>query len=421
MKKTTILLTLAIIANTMLLSCSHDDSGNSTNERRDIVLTRGEETALTSQNEFAFNLFKTAYRQTSVDKSKHNFLLSPLSASTLLGILANGATNEALEEITQLLLPEGGDLESLNSLNKTLSSSLTKADKKTTLLLANSIWGDRDVKIGKNLIDNSSLYYMAIYQAVDMHNNSGRDAINNWVNNATNGLIPILFMDPPYSDFVIANALYFKGEWTKPFLKESTMKLTFTNKYGEKIKTDFMTGGTGETMYDENDSYSIVSLPYGNETFSMYAILPDSNSSEEEFISSLDSKKWDEIKNNMVCVENVNVKIPKFEVETTDWNMAESLQLMGLEKAFSKEGGFNGIIEGITFSNIKIFQKAVFSIDENGAKAAAVSYATLTSVSGESNIDKTKIYSSTFDRPFIYIVEEKSTGAMLFIGVIDRL
>ena len=59
-------------------------------------------------------------------------------------------------------------------------------------------------------------------------------------------------------------------------------------------------------------------------------------------------------------------------------------------------------------------QKAAFEIDENGAKAAAVTEALLISSDGGSKPTEIKVFFA--NHPFVYALSEVGSGLILFIG-----
>lgn len=383
-----------------------------------ISLTRGQEKALEAQNELAFKLFVSEYA-TARKEGNNNILISPLSCATCLGMLANGATGEALNELTALLVPEGGTLEDLNSLNQMLASYLATVDPHSSLLLANSIWAHKNINVNKNFIDLNATYYNAAYQTLDLFSQSAADAINSWSAESTNGIIPQLFHSAPESPLVFANAMYFKGAWSNPFDKANTKEEIFHNIDGTSSNVDMMNAKFENcAWYFACTDFKAVSLTYGNTAYSLYAILPSESYGFDKFLSEYDTQMWRDIKDLMVPYPSVEVAMPKFDIKH-EWDIKNALHNLGYNKILTEKGSLSGIFENAGGSDLLISQKSVLSINEAGAEGAAVSFGLWGSWNpGGVN----PIYDDCIrlDHPFIYIIEEASTGAIVFIGAIDK-
>lgn len=383
------------------------------NEREDIRLTRSEEQALASQNAFAFNLFKNKH----IVNNEVNDLISPISASTCLGMLANGVEGEALGELVKALLPEGGSLDDLNSLNKTLATALVTVDNSTKLSLANSIWADKNIKLNSNFTAKNADFFNATSQYTDMYSQSGADQINSWVSENTNGLIEKIFNDAPSIDLTLVNTLYFKGSWVNPFDEKDTEKKEFLNADGTRTNTDMMYRKLQGRYADQKD-YMAVTLPYGNEAYSFIAVMPSENVGLDSFISGLDTKKWSEIKKSMKDDMNIKVTLPKFNVRYEWKDLKKTLKAMGVEKLFTAKDALTGICDKwLDPGQTTMTQNAVLSVDEKGAEGAAETHIKLATC--DNSIPKDPVVN--LNRPFIYVIEEQSTGAVLFIGKIDKL
>lgn len=386
------------------------------NERTDITLTRAEQQTLSSQNTFAFNLFQT---KSALD-AETNTLISPISASTCLGMLSNGVTGPALDELLGVLLPEGGSLDDLNALIMTLAPALAEADNSTTLNLANSIWADNHISLKSDFLNRNATYFNASSASIDMFSAAAADMINGWVNETTNGLISRIYNGAPMTDLTLINTMYYKGSWVTPFDAKNTVKTTFRNADGSVSETEMMNVTISQAFFEENNSYKAVGMPYGNHAYSFYAILPDEGTSLDSFIKTFDSEKWKEIKKALYPTYDVKVSLPKFSVNYSWDDMKATLSAMGVKRLFSDNGSLSGICDKtLDASSMSVKQTSVFSVDEKGAEGASETHIDIFTSSGTPSVPRENIIE--LNRPFLYLIEEQSTGAIIFIGKFGKI
>lgn len=378
-------------------------------DRQDIALNPTQKEGIAMQNDFAFRLFNA-----DVASTTKNSLISPLSIAQCVSMAANGAAEEVRSEIVGNLLPNGGSLADLNSLNQYLSDALADVDNSSTLTLSNSVWIHNKYSLLSPFSNAIKEYYNAESGVLDMTSQSAADRINSWINSTTNGLIPSLYSKAPGGDMVLINTMYFKGEWTTPFREEVTEKAIFANEDGKSPEVDFMNSYNNYRMVSINSDYSIAQLNYGNKAFSLYALLP-----AEGTTLALNAEKWKEIKESMEK-RDVDISLPKFEVEYTVDDMENKMVQAGMNKLFTSGGAFlNTVSPKLDGSQVTMRHKTVFKVNEKGAEGAALSEMGAVTFGPGENVPKRP--SIVFNRPFVYIVEEQSTGAILFIGAIRNL
>lgn len=415
MKKLIFTLYAMTLLSLSLASCNNES--DISNERKDINLTRSEQTILENQNRFALDMFHSQFEKDEDFTATDNTLLSPISASQLLGLIANGASGEALEEIVSVLCPDGNTLQDLNSLNRNLTNALMSADKQTSIIFANSVWVANPYRINAYFEEKCKTYYDATCKNANFYSSSDIEKINSWVLNKTNGLINTNIVKDPSKTALFANVIYFKGEWTHPFDEKQTQKANFYNVEGTVKSVDMMNKSFDGVKYASTSDCKVVGLPYGNEAFSMYAVLPSENVKFAEFISSFDSKKWSEIKKAVYPAKSVSVSLPKFEVRY-ELHIDKLLKAAGINKIYENNRAMSGISDDITEFNFDILQNSVFKLGETGVEAATVTHTT-GDILDITITDEKKVVN--LNRPFIYLIEEQSTGAIVYIGEIHKL
>lgn len=382
------------------------------NERKSIALTKAEE-ELTAQNtDFAFDFFRAMEAQPF---SKGQAVWSPISVSIALSMTANGAAGETLKEMTDGLGFKGFDLEQINAFNQKLLAELTTLDCTTTLAFANSLWLNLGFKPLDAFAKTLAESYDAESRQLDF--STAVPIINQWCEEKTNGCIKNLLEQlDAASKCVLLNACYFKGGWKIPFMEELTQKKTFNNGDGTTCETDFM-HGDGYFRYRKNDLFACVELPYGNEAFSLQVVLPNEGTDLSACINSLNAKSWNTFLKEMTP-EIVRIELPKFKIEKKEL-LNESLQALGIRKAFGGKSDFSRLSAEKIFIN-KVLQATYFCIDENGTEAAAVTgiFSDIENVGEEA---QTKAIDFQANRPFLFLLTEKSTGIVLFIGKVAEI
>lgn len=390
----------------MLGSCSSDDEGGN-NDRKEINLTAGESEIVAKQNNRAFDML----HYFNANTEKGNFMVSPLSLQYALGMLANGAQGNTLDEITAAL--GVSSLDEINTLNKRLLDELPKADKKTTLHSANSVWIDNRLDFLPSYSRKVAEYYRAESTKLVLNSTDAMNRINSWCSKHTNGMIPQLLDEPFDGTFMLINALHFKGEWAKPFKERNTRKEDFHNADGSMSKADMMKK-TESIPYMQMPDFQLGKLIYGNGAYSMTIILPAEGVSLDQAVNSIDSEMWKRWKSNSNTSE-CNIDLPKFKI-STDFDIRKYLLSIGIKDALDKErADLLAMTDEETFVNYAR-QVTEITVDEKGTEAAAV-----TVIGGYTTCLPNIPTTFHVDRPFAFVIEETSTGAILFTGCVNKL
>lgn len=398
---------LAAVVISMAGGCEYllqDNHGVDGQQAQPIVLTKSQQVVLDKGNDFAFSLL----RETYAEAGGGNLFLSPMGVTIVSGMLANGATGETYNEIVEAIGMKGCKLEDINACYTAMVSGLAKADPSISFSLANSIWAAEDLGLRKQFCSNMSKVFDAESFTVDFGTSRTLDQVNAWCSKKTSGLIPKMFdrLDPLIRMLLI-NALYFKGEWTHAFLEANTVEEDFQALSGQTVKMPFMALMAEVLDVYQDNTVSLVKMPYGNGAFYMEAILPSGDF--KAFLENLSVDKvnlWD----SSAVMTKVMLRFPKFKAEfDTDEMLVPVLSRMGMKRAFTSIADFSNMSEEALYVS-KFRQKAYVSIDEKGTEAAAVTVAEMRKNGGSMApvVD--------FDRPFVYLIRESSTGAILFIG-----
>ncbi|MBQ6880639.1 MAG: serpin family protein [Bacteroidales bacterium] len=393
-----------------LASCDKADPVKNPEPGISYELTKAQSEMVEEGNVFAFDLLEAVSE--NKEFAGKDFMVSPLSISFVLGALDNGATCQTSEEILDVLGFEGCTVEDLNEYSRNILRGCTEVDDLVDVKIANAVVVKEGYNLKKGFSDALENYYDAYVRSMKF-DDKAVDAINDWCNEQTKGLIPKIIDEIPEDALLFAlNSIYFKGAWVNRFEKDNTQKSTFTNFDGSNSKT-WMMQMEEWLDYSSNDTWSTVRLPYGNGSYSMYVLLPHEGISLDVLIDELDGATWESEKNRMrSCI--VNLKLPRFET-ASDINLNNIMKSLGMKRAF-----IPGLAEfGDMFENeSEIFlgilkQKSRIIVNEEGTEAAGV---TMGGVMATGFMPENKPKTFHADRPFVYLIQEKSSNAIFFIG-----
>lgn len=404
MKKTFVFGLFAAAA--VLQSCSSDEPGGNT-PRRDIEVSRSEQEVIDKHQEFAFTLFNKG-----LENRGENVAYSPFSISTVLSMTANGTEGEMQREILDALdFKSTEQLDVMNSCAQLLLRELPTLDKSTTFMSSQSVWTADGMTLNGGFRKACADFYGASFGSYATADD-GATAINEWVSRNTNGAIKDAVSPKDMGKIAIVNATYFKGQWMDQFKKENTRRLAFTNYDGSRDIVDMMSGSKDHYAYWDNDELQMARLPYGNGSISMYVVLPAEGKTAADVFAGMNREKWTQLKESMVpCT--VNLKMPRFGFQTSN-DIKETLRRLGINKLWDEATG------AMTDSEVvmkKFLHNVRIIVDEEGTVAAASSSA----IGGFLSPGPGEVVEMNCNRPFVCLIEEQSTGAILFIGAVNRL
>jgi serine protease inhibitor len=354
-----------------------------------------------ANSQFAFEIFK----QINTVESDKNVFISPFSISTALAMLYQGARGDTKEEIAKTLNYHGIDISELNSEYKYLLNYLKNVDPYITLNTSNSIWYNEGFNVNSAFLNTNNDVFGAEIQSLDFGRADAADTINNWISDATNGMIKQMLTPPLQRPMYLINAIYFKGDWTEPFDPDATYAATFTTESGNSNTVDMM-HANGTIEYGKGADYSAIRLPYGEKKVSMYCILPAEDVAIDTFISGLSVAKLNEIKQSFATRNNFRINLPKFKMTYGVKSLVTALKALGMNKAFDGEADFSGIADSISVADV--LHKAVIDVNEQGTEAAAATVVAVITAVQQDNFNA--------NRPFVFLIVDETTGLVLFIG-----
>lgn len=360
----------------------------------------------TSINAFTFDL----YNQIK-SKESDNIFFSPYSISTAMSMLNEGAQGKTAEEISKVFhfLEDSAPHRSSTS---AIYNKLNKKDAKYKLSTANALWVEKNYALLPDYTSTVSRYYGGKATALNFiaSPEQSRLTINSWVEDNTNNKIKDLL--PPSSiteatRMVLTNAIYFKGTWVKQFDKKETQEADFhlTNTTAVKVPMMSRTDRDALFPYAETDDMQLLELPYEGGNLSMFVLLPK----DSDAALSLTAEKFNTLRSTLE-EQRVHVYLPKFKFEK-GYSLNDYLSDMGMPTAFTDSADFSGIDGTRSLSVSGVIHKAFIDVNEEGTEAAAATGIVMEATSVGSPIPVFRA-----DHPFIFIIQEKETGAILFFG-----
>jgi len=398
--KTAERLLMVMVVLVVSVSCSKDESY----EPKPLNLPLKTAGVITADNTFGFDLYN---RLAAVAVPGTNLMISPLSVSQALSMTYNGANGDTKTAMEEALRISGFDRDELNELNKTLISALVAHDEKVLITVANSIWYRQEYTVLTDFTTRNQTYYNAEIRPVDFSSAACKDVINSWVSEKTNKKIDKIVDQVSSESFMfLINAIYFKGAWTHEFDKKKTNRQTFYLENRTEVQVDMMNQKMDLNSL-HHEVFNSVELPYGKGNWRMFLFLPNDGKIVSDVEKLLTAENWNNWLPAYDTLREVQFSMPRFTFSYEE-SLKDALTAMGMGIAFTEQADFTGILPGVGLLISKVKHKTFIDVNEEGTEAAAV-----TSV--EMGLTSTGDF-ITFNKPFLFVIAEKSTGAILFVG-----
>jgi serpin B len=345
-------------------------------------------------------------------RKQGNFIFSQTSISTALAMLYAGAGPSTAEEMAEALhftLPAPRLHAAFNALDQALTTRPPANDPSAfRLAIANSIWIQEGFNVLPTYLDTLAENYGAGLYVRDFLTapEPARVAINEWVADHTEDQIPSLFPEGSINTLtrlVLANAVFFHGDWKKPFRKDSPNAIFHTLQGDVSVPT--MHGNYNAWIWS-GPGWNAASLDYVGDTTSMIVIVPDAGTFAA-FEAGLTAESLGSILAGARPSGGADLIMPRFRF-ATDVDLNEILSAQGMPGAFDERADFSGINGARDLRVQSVIHKAIVAVDEKGTTAAAATGV----VVGVTSLPPTLIV----DRPFLFFIRHNPTGALLFHG-----
>jgi serine protease inhibitor len=363
--------------------------------------------------------------------------LSPISIVVSLSMLCNGLAKESssFKELVKEMFPgiekhqyewiigqaNIGLRDTLTSISRSplmfppttpLQSSFfytSPPTKPDCIIIASSVWVKRGLSISPTFQDRLRSIFDGEIMELQSVEKQSVDQVNKWVETATQGSISSIVKQIDSNMLILLiNAVYFKGTWKFQFDKSKTYQCKFNGLWPSMVSMMIQKGVT--LPLADSLMYTAVQLPYNDDQFYAIAMLPKGSGSLVECLSQLEAP-------NIMPFEDtlLDLRLPSFKVET-ELDLGVSLCNLGVKSIFDYSHDFAPMIANSVPSRIdKIIQKVVVEVTEEGTVAAAVT-AGMFGGFGASQ----RIREITFDKPFLFSIHHKTSGAILFLGSVEQ-
>ena len=369
---------------------------------------QGVQEVVNANNQFAFDLYSELNKD-----SDGNLFYSPYSISAALAMTYEGAKGQTVDEMKSVFhFPESNILRPNFA---AIYNDINKGNDAYELKTGNALWVQQDYPFLPDYTNRVEKYYGGKVANLDFvsETEKSRQTINSFIEEQTNNKIKDLIPQGVLNELtklVLTNAIYFKGTWEWEFDKSDTRDQDFKITPTNVVKTPMMFMKPDKTLfnYASIGGLQILELPYKGEEISMLILLPTENLDSIE--SSLTTEKLNEYKNQMKETKLDAIYLPKFEFDSK-YTLNENLRALGMPTAFSMDADFSGMDGTRDLFISAVIHQAYVKVDEKGTEAAAATGVVM-------ELKSAPIPRNIFraDHPFIFIIQEKQTGNILFMG-----
>ncbi|XP_034482010.1 serine protease inhibitor 77Ba [Drosophila innubila] len=354
---------------------------------------------------------------TQVEKANRDFMISPFSVWSLLLMLFEGSGGATYDQLRQVLRINV-DAEDLRAVYRIWSTYLNVNTSTIEVASVQALYTDKSSPIKSSYREAVQSYGVQPVE-VDFYEPETVALINDASNRNTRGLIPYTVLPQQIvgAKMFMLSSLFFKGQWKYPFNESATRMEPFHDESGAVITQVPMMVQEGNFAYVTNlqglDGY-VLELPYGTQDrLSMIIVLPKRGFKLNDIAANLQELGLGPILERIAKFRReapedneVEVLMPKF-VTTTDFKLQSTLRDMGIRDIFDERlSNLSRMGDGL-FTKFCVHATKII-VDERGTTAGAVTSAAL---SNKSTPPKYQL-----DRPFQYMIVEKSTNLLLFAG-----
>lgn len=377
------------------------------------------EPAQTALAGFGLDLLRGARGQTGEPA-----LVSPLSAALALSMAANGAGGDTLAQF-EAVLSGGAGLDVLNALCQDLTADYQSLGGSTECSIANSLWVDPEGGIYEDFIGRCTGIFDAQVIQAQLSDPGIVPALNGWVSDHTNGMIPGIIGQPfpEEAAALLVNALYLKNTWETEFDPVQTMERTFTHGDGAEERMDFLRHFDRDLPYLETADSVGALLPYDDGRLAFFALMPaEAGEDFGTWLAGLDGAELGRLVRDSRDRADffLRLSLPKFEAE---WKgeLKDVLTALGLELPFDDTGlaDFSRLGDNpYGYYLSQVIHATKLQVNEEGTKAAAATVVVGDAASAAPPEEPQGI-ELDFDRPFLYGIVDRENGAPLFLGTFE--
>ena len=374
-----------------------------------------------ANNAFGFKMLAHVAQNDSAAKGH---VVSPYSAERAVGMVLDGACGDTLTQIyTAMQLP----------LAKNVSAAGAQVDKyfgeefdpNVTIDIDNKVWVEKTISLLEDYTTSLKANYDITVRDMDFKGDpeGSRKTINDDIYKATHEKISELIpqgMISPLTRAVLTNAIYFKAPWAENFDEAATDKADFFAADGV-VKVDMMHHTKNHRVFVD-DKLTAVALPFAESPFALIVLMPTPSDQPQPdalkaLQESMDAKAFRELPQKMISKQTI-LSLPKFKIETSI-PLNSLLKSLGMPAAFTDAADFSRMTGKQDLFISDVIQKAFIDVNEKGAEAAAAT-AVVMRVKSMARPDPEPPITVTINHPFMYALVESQSGAILFLGDVQK-
>ena len=377
--------------------------------------SEGISAVVNANNQFAVTMYQQLNGQSKqVDA---NVFFSPYSLTSAIAMLYAAAEGNTKAQIQKTFYYPS--LPILNPNSAALYNQFNKPSPNYKLNTINDLWLQQGRTPNQAYIDTVKRYYGGQVNTLDFKNNTetSRQMINEKIAKHTNQMIPELLSKEstqPSTSAILTNAVYFKADWSSRFWVSGDMPFHYFN--GTSSDVDMMFQNT-EFRYSEDEQVQVVELPYKGIELSMLVVLPKSKEplAMQTLIKNLSTTQitdW----TKRLKQQDILLNLPKFKIDE-GYPMKAVLTDMGMPSAFGNQAKFNVFADSSPIAIDDIHHQAVIDVNEIGTEAAAATGVVAVDISGSMHPP----VAFKADHPFMFMIKDNKTDAILFLGQVNKL
>ena len=396
-------------------SDSKADSKDVPNTADDSASTpKGISAVVNANNQFAVAMYQQLNSQSKqVDA---NVFFSPYSLTSAVAMLYAASEGDTKAQIQKTFYYPS--LPILNPNSAALYSQFNKPSPNYKLNTINDLWLQQGRTSNQAYVDTVKRYYGGQVNTLDFKNNTetSRQVINNKIAKHTNQMIPELLSKEsikPNTSAILTNAVYFKADWSSRFWVSGDMPFHYFD--GTTSDVDMMFQNT-EFKYSEDEQVQVVELPYKGKELSMLVVLPKSKepSVMQTLIKNLSMTQINDWTKNLKP-QDINLNLPKFKIDES-YPVKALLTDMGMPSVFGNQAKFNVFADSTPIAIDDIHHQAVIDVNEIGTEAAAATGVVAVDMSGPMHPP----IAFKADHPFMFMIKDNKTDAILFLGQVNK-
>ena len=341
-----------------------------------------------------------------------NLVLSPSSLASGLGMAylgARGGTARAMASALHLPAAGGQQLEA--GLQARSAALRDLAGPGVTLNTSDQVWADPGLVTERSYLNAVATGYDAgVAQApLLQHPEQARQEINQAIATATSGQIPELLLPGSLNGigWVLTDALYMHAAWATPFDATLTSPGPFATAAGQHVTAQFMTGLQFRAV--QAAGWTAVWLPYSGGKLAMEALLPPAGDAGCLMPAATALTAMTSRLAARGPALTRTIALPKVSLGT-QLSMKPVLTALGMGVAFTPAADFAGLsLQACCIGLVE--QAAALGVGEKGTVASAA-----TAVGMEPTAARVLPPQVRFDRPYLMLVTDTTTGEPLFLA-----